>query len=142
MKQMEAQVFEVLKSLDIDAKKTILAESSCPDELNHDSFASDIFDMMGNRYGEVFHLGGLAGVPFTGGVGWGAFSKHVPDNGNIVVVVAPHVGLTEDGTIGKVHRPGQDHATTACGAAVGAYGALMGGHVPPEPEKMGSDFQQ
>jgi len=101
-----------------------MAESSCPDELNHDSISKDIVEMLGNRWGEVFHLGGLAGIPFTGNTGWGAFSHHVPDNGNIFVMIAPHVGLTEKGVIGKVHRPGQSHSTSACGASVGAYNAL------------------
>ena len=32
-----------------------------------------------NHLGEVFHLGGLAGVPFTGKTGFAAFSHHVPD---------------------------------------------------------------
>ena len=124
MKDMERIVFEELTALDVIKENTILAESSCPDELNHDSVSSDLFDMMGNRWSEVFHLGGLAGIPFTGSAGWGAFSHHVPDNGNILVVFAPHVGLTQKGQVGKVHRPGQDHMTSACGAAVGAYNYL------------------
>ena len=105
-------------------ENTLMAESSCPDELNHDSFSKDISEMLGNRWGEVFHLGGLAGIPFTGNTGWGAFSHHVPDDGNIFVLFSPHVGLTEDGTVGKVHRPGQSHSTSACGASVGAYNFL------------------
>jgi len=80
---------------------------------------------MKERYGGVFHLGGLAGVPFTGMTGWGAFSHHVPRDGHIVLLFAPHVGITADGTVGKVHRPGQDHATSACGASIGAYKYLL-----------------
>ena len=79
---------------------------------------------MRERWGEVFPLGGLAGIPFTGVTGWGAFSHHVPKDGNIVVLYAPHVGITADGVVGKVHRPGQDHATSACGASIGAYNLL------------------
>ena len=144
MKEMEGIAFDILKSMNISTNNTILAESSCPDELNHDSFSADLFDMMGNRWGEVFHLGGLAGIPFTGSAGWGAFSHHVPDNGNILVVFAPHVGLTREGVVGKVHRPGQDHATSACGAAVGAYKYLKdaAAELSTTPDKKSSDFQQ
>ena len=74
--------------------------------------------------GEVFILGGLAGVPFTGAAGWGAFSHHVPKDGNIFVMYAPHVGVSEKGNIGWVHRPGMTHKSTACGSAIGAYGVL------------------
>ena len=59
-----------------------------------------------------------------GQTGWGAFSSHVPKNGNIVVLFAPHVGIDKYGTVGKVHRHGIDGPTTACGAAVGAYNAV------------------
>ena len=38
---------------------------------------------------------------------------------------APHVGVDCNGNIGKVHRQGIDGATTACGAAVGAYNAVL-----------------
>lgn len=104
---------------------TVFTQSSCPDELNHSDFDEDISLLMRQRWGEVFHLGGLAGVPFTGNTGWAAFSHHVPDGGNIFVLFAPHVGLTADGVVGKVHRPGMHHGpTTACGSAIGAYSAL------------------
>jgi hypothetical protein len=123
---------------------TVLAESSCPDELNHDTFSHDISQLMGNRWGEVFHLGGLAGIPFTGKTGWGAFSHHVPEDGNILVIFAPHVGLTKEGTVGKVHRPHQDHATSACGAAVGAYNAIKADDTtrPHAPDTSSNDYQQ
>jgi hypothetical protein len=72
----------------------------------------------------MFPLGGLAGFPFTGKTGWGAFSSYCPNDGNIVILIAPHVGIDHTGCIGKVTREGQDHATSACGAAIGALGAL------------------
>jgi len=56
--------------------------------------------------------------------GWGAFSHHVPVDGNIVVLYAPHVGITNKGVVGKVHRHGMSKATTACGASIGAYNYL------------------
>ena len=37
----------------------------------------------------------------------------------------PHVGIQEDGTLGKVRRPGQDAASAACGALVASLGELQ-----------------
>ena len=66
----------------------------------------------------MFALGGLGGIPFTGRTGWGAFSAHVPEGGNAMVVFGPHVGIDSRGTVGKIERMGQSHSTTCCGAAV------------------------
>ena len=101
-------VYKEIEKLGITKENTVFAQSSCPDELNHDDYNEDISRLMRNRYGEVFHLGGLAGLPFTGKTGWGAFSHHVPKDGNIVLLYAPHVGITTDGVVGKVHRPGME----------------------------------
>jgi hypothetical protein len=43
----------------------------------------------------------LAGIPFTGKTGFTAFSHHIPDNGNLFVLFAPHVGISKSGRIGK-----------------------------------------
>jgi hypothetical protein len=72
----------------------------------------------------MFPLGGLAGFPFTGKTGWGAFNSHIPKDGNVVIMIAPHVGIDSSGCIGKVHRHGQDLPSCACGAAIGALAAL------------------
>lgn len=67
-------------------------------------------------------MGGLAGVPFTGKTGFGAFSHHVPhDGGHLFVLMAPHIGVTEDFRLGEFGRDGQTDAGTACGAAVGGF---------------------
>jgi hypothetical protein len=80
--------------------------------------------MFTRRWGEVFALGGIGGFPFAGKTGWGAFSSHVPKNGHISVLFAPHVGIDKDGNIGKVSRQGQENSSAACGAAIGAYFAV------------------
>ena len=89
-----------------NSENTLFADSSCPDEINHDDQEEDITLLFQNRWGEVFPLAGLAGVPFTGKTGWGAFSNHVPMNGNIVVLFAPHVGIDKDGKVGQILRDG------------------------------------
>ena len=51
-------------------------------------------------------MGGLAGVPFIGKVGFGAFTAHVPKGGNLVILFSPHVGITPEGDFGQYHRHG------------------------------------
>ena len=98
---------------------TLFAQSVCPDEINHEE--GDITDLFTKYCGEVFHMGGLAGIPFTGKVGFGAFSHHVPDGGHCAVLLAPHIGIDLEGNFGAHSREGQTHAGSCCGAAVGAY---------------------
>ena len=105
-------------------ENTLFADSSCPDEICHDDPDEDISSLFMKRWGEVFPLSGLAGMPFTGKTGWGAFSSHCPEDGNIVILFAPHVGIDDAGNVGKITRDGQAHASGACGAAIGALGAL------------------
>ena len=42
-------------------------------------------------------MGGLAGIPFIGKVGYNAFISHMPAGGNLVILFSPHVGMTPDG---------------------------------------------
>lgn len=67
----------VLLKHGITAKNTLFAQSICPDEINHE--CGDVTNLFSEHLGEVFHMGGLAGVPFTGKTGFTAFSHHVPD---------------------------------------------------------------
>jgi len=149
---MADQVDEELTKHGFTPQNTLMGQSVCADEVNHvhNSFTMMMKRKWGERQ-EAFNLGGLAGVPFAGKTGFGAFSHHIKDNGDLLVVFAPHVGLghTEDGTIevGKLNRLGQSREYTvgaACGAAKGAFAhCKSGGHVMTESE-LGSnalDFQ-
>ncbi len=71
------KVSKVLKAHDCNADNTLFAQSICPDEINHE--VGDITNIFSGYLGEVFHMGGLAGIPFTGKTGFGAFKSHVPD---------------------------------------------------------------
>ena len=128
-KKVEQMVYEQLKEQGFTDENTLFADCSCPDEINHNDPLEDITSLFQNRWGEMFPLGGLAGFPFTGKTGWGAFSSHCPKDGNIVIMIAPHVGIDHTGCVGKVSREGQDHPSSACGAAIGA---LAGCEADPE----------
>eukprot|EP00964_Phaeocystis_antarctica_P079199 scaffold49331_cov69-Phaeocystis_antarctica.AAC.1 len=93
----------------------------------------ELVALMRNRWGEVpFALGGLAGVPFAGKAGLGAYAHHVPDEGKLLITFAPHVGVGIDGKVGAIERAGQVAISSACGAGIGALKTLTKpGYVPP-----------
>ena len=64
--------------LGFSKENTIFGNSSCPDEINYNDPDEAISLLMAKRWGEVFNLSGLAGLPFTGKTGWNAFSSHCP----------------------------------------------------------------
>jgi hypothetical protein len=128
-----------MTKLGLDPSNTLFGSSLCPDEINNKP--GGVLDQTNRYWGEQFPLGGLGGVPLVGKTGWGAFSHHCPDNGNIFVLYGPHVGVSEQGDVGKILRVGQDAPTSACGAFVGAYKQTadwQGG----EEEITGLDMQQ
>jgi hypothetical protein len=104
-------------------ENTLFATSTCPDEVN--SKPRELIDLFKNRWGENFQLGGLAGVPFTGKAGFAAYAHHVPNDGKMLIMFAPHVGVEFGGKVGQLQRVNQDEVSTACGAAVGAFKAIM-----------------
>jgi len=84
--------------LGCDADNTLFASSVCVDEINH--LDTSLNNRLKNYWGKCFYMGGLGGIPFIGKVGFGAFAGHVPKDGNLFILFAPHVGVTPDGVIG------------------------------------------
>jgi hypothetical protein len=111
----------------------------CPDEINHEE--GDITDELATHFGEVFSLGGLAGIPFSGKTGFGAYAHHVPEGGNIFVLFAPHCAVSEEGLCGMYHRKGQKTLSTACGAGIGGYRAVKDLEKEPQIDAHGDDTQ-
>lgn len=103
-----------------DLDKTILATSVCSDEIIKS--ATNFRDYVAVE--TPFQLGGLAGFPFTGLTGFGAFSAHIPENGAAIIIYGPHIGLSEKHGIGKIIRSGQLKESSCCGALVGALNTL------------------
>eukprot|EP00930_Biecheleria_cincta_P007663 TRINITY_DN1088_c0_g2_i7.p1 TRINITY_DN1088_c0_g2~~TRINITY_DN1088_c0_g2_i7.p1 ORF type:complete len:686 (-),score=123.88 TRINITY_DN1088_c0_g2_i7:197-1951(-) len=120
----------ILKKYGFTKQNTLMATSLCPDEINHDP--SDLPVIMQNHWGDVFPMGGISGAPFVGKTGFKAFSSHVPEDGNIIILFGPHVGISPDGEVGACMRHGQGKMSTACGAVVGAYKAALSGATDPE----------
>jgi hypothetical protein len=102
-------------------ENTLFGLSICPDEINNEK--GSLADLCREYWGEVFPLGGISGAPFVGKTGFKAFSHHVPDDGNVLVLFGPHVAISDSGDVGKYLRLGQQHESSACGAVIGAYHA-------------------
>ena len=112
---LKAKAVEALSAKGYTPNNTLLCTSLCCDEL-----ARNLEQELVDIYGRNFNLGGLAGFPFAGNTGFGAMSAHIPDNGCCFLVHGPHVGITKDGTIGKVERPGIALVDNCCGSAIAA----------------------
>jgi len=125
---------------------TLFGSSLCSDEINDtaESLVGDFQNKLGVE--GVFNLGGLGGLPFVGTSGMGAFTSHTPVDGKIFIVFGPHVGISNDGTVGKIERVGKDSISTSCGAGIGAYKAIMAqgdSKETPEGKTLGTkDFQE
>jgi hypothetical protein len=123
---------------------TLFGSSLCSDEINDtaESLVGDFLNKLGVE--GVFNLGGLGGLPFVGISGMGAFTSHCPVEGKIFIVFGPHVGISDDGTVGKVERVGKNTVSTSCGAGIGAYKAIMATETVKEATETLStkDFQE
>ena len=122
-------IARTLRERGFTPQNTLFAHSICSDEVNNRS--EQLVPLMSQRWGEAFTLGGLAGLPFAGKSGFSAYFHHVPENGKLLVMFAPHVGIGPLGRIGALQRDGQDSISSACGAAVGAYKELQKKNASP-----------
>ena len=104
---------------------TLFGSSLCSDEINDtaESLVGDLQNKLGVE--GVFNLGGLGGLPFVGISGMGAFTSHAPVDGKIFIVFGPHVGISNDGVVGKIERVGKKSVSGSCGAGIGAYKAII-----------------
>ena len=116
---------KLVDEYEFDTDRTILGTSVCSDEVVRSS--TNFRDYL--EYGNPFSLGGLAGYPFTGLTGFGAFAAHIPDEGFAIIEYGPHIGFTETGTIGAVIRKGRAQESTCCGAIKASMGDILDGNV-------------
>lgn len=121
---------------EFDTDKTILGTSVCSDEVIRSS--TNFRDYLEN--GNPFSLGGLAGYPFTGLTGFGAFAAHIPDDGFAIIEYGPHIGFTKSGKVGAVIRKGRLHESTCCGAIKASIDDMLDGNVGKRDSDL--DYQE
>merc|ERR1719150_2098853 len=110
-------------------KNTLYGQSIGADEANH--LSGELSDQMRHCWGHVFNLGGMGGIPFVGKTGFTAFSHHVPDNGNLLILYGPNIGVSPQGELGKLLRDGQTSLSATCSSAIDAYEAVLKGEQIP-----------
>jgi hypothetical protein len=118
-----------------DLKKMLFATSVCVDDIN----VSTDFRRVLTR---PFTLGGLGGIPFAGFTGMVAFGHHIPDNGSGFIFYGPHIGITDEGELGRMRRPGQAALSNSCGALMLALSRLESEDDIYVPMSVEYDYQQ
>ncbi len=121
-----------------DLKKMLFATSVCSDDVN----VSTDFRRVLRR---PFSMGGLGGLPYSGFTGMVAYSHHIPDGGDAFIFYGPHIGITDDGELGRMRRIGQKTLTNSCGAlmlALERFAAEERGQEVYVPHVVEYDYQQ
>jgi len=111
----------------INPGQVLVARSICSDDINSMQYPQAIKLTLG-----PFNLGGLGGYPFGGLTGMGAFAHHVPENGAAAIFYAPHIGIGASKEPGLILRPGQQQASSCCGAVVQALNQLEKNEIRPK----------
>ena len=115
----------------IPSTDIVLAEGICSDDVDAAYLPGNIggWPTSMNSFLGPFQSGGLAGYPFVGSVGFGAFASHVATTlgGTLFVTSMPHIGVTEDGRSGRMLRRGKANSLTdnTCGAVAGAIDQVV-----------------
>lgn len=118
-----------------DLSKMLFATSLCCDDIN----VSTNFRRVLTR---PFSMGGLGGLPFSGFTGMVAYAHHIPDGGDAFIFYGPHIGMTDQGELGKMRRPGQKQLTNSCGALMLALQRLQQENEVYVPVNSELDYQQ
>lgn len=126
------QSLSQLKPHQFTAENSLPCVSVCRDELTR-----SLVDHIQAAWGEAFNFSSLAGMIFAGRTGMGAALAHAPfdqtdGRERYVFFVMPHIGIDEDGTIGKCTRHGRPEKSSACGALVAFQKELSAGDVKLE----------
>ena len=118
----------------LDNAKMLLATSVCADDVIavREEETPSLKGKFKKDFLGPFSMGGLAGLPYSGLTGITAICHHIPDGGALLLAYGPHIGITDKGVLGKLHRPGQGHESAACGALT-----LAVEHLRASPDKIG-----
>ena len=120
---------EYITNEGIPSTDIVLAEGICSDDVDASKVPNNIGGWPNsiNSFLGPFQSGGLAGYPFVGSVGYGAFASHVTSTGTLFVTSMPHIGVTEDGRSGRMLRRGKANSLTdnTCGAVAGAIDQVV-----------------
>ena len=121
-----------IQNLGFAPEDIVFAEGICSDDVDAPVFQGinniGQFPTSTNTLLGPFMSGGLAGYPFVGQVGLGAWASHITtgttvSGGTLYITSTPHIGITIDGDVGQIYRRGNVSGITpsnTCGAVAGA----------------------
>lgn len=121
----------------INPGKTLLVTSICADDVLavHEPDSRSFGGKLKREFLGPFSMGGLAGLPYSGLTGLAAAAHHVPEDGTLLLAYGPHIGMGEEGGLGKLLRPYQSCESDACGAlALALRHFAMPGYQPTRDE--------
>jgi len=122
---------EYITNEGIPSTDIVYAQGICSDDVDAPKVQANIGGWPNsiNSFLGPFQSGGLAGYPFVGSVGFGAFASHVATtlDGTLFVTSMPHIGVTEDGRSGRMLRRGKANSINdnTCGAVWGAINQVV-----------------
>jgi hypothetical protein len=122
---------EYITNEGIPSTDIVYAQGICSDDVDAPKVQANIGGWPNsiNSFLGPFQSGGLAGYPFVGSVGFGAFASHVATtlNGTLFITSMPHIGVTEDGRSGRMLRRGKADSINdnTCGAVWGAINQVV-----------------
>jgi hypothetical protein len=108
--QLEQRVKRYLIGRGYNGDNTRFGHSVCRDEVN-----SGPARVMMDFWGESYVLGGLGGLPTAGIAGFNSFYKNRPDDGNLLILFGPHIGVDNLGRLGHARRRGGTNSAPTCG---------------------------
>lgn len=110
--------------------RALLMVGVCRDEL-----CFPLLERLQDDWGSAFQLGSLGGLLLLGRTGLAAAQNHAPEDAGprrYVVVALAHVGVDDDGEVGRVRRLGQAAPSATCGALMAFHGELSEGRLDVE----------
>ena len=116
-----SKTLEKLKPFGFTRDNSIACVGVCRDEITR-----PFVRLVEETWGEAFNFSSLAGMLFLGKSGVQAAQHHAPegDRPRFVYFAFAHIGIAENGTLGKHLRIGQQKASSACGALSALVGKL------------------
>jgi hypothetical protein len=98
-----------------------------------------------NQFLGAFMSGGLSGYPHTGVLGLQAWGSHATTttNGALFLINTPHIGISQDGTVGRIIRRGKvsNAADNTCGAVATAIAWVAANGSAPVVGNFPNDYQ-
>ena len=133
-----AAVHDELATHGLGGTQAMALAAQCRDEL-----CQPLLQLVGERWGDWFSVGSLAGMVLCGRTGFNAAVSHAPCDAagaaRLVVWGGPHIAIDASGAVGQVQRDGRPAPGAACGSLLALRAALQRGCVP---FRQGDDWEQ